>query len=102
MSPETTDPNDPGLQEILPGGQQKNYIVLTEEERAKGYQRPLRYAYVHDKCGTVTTMSHGIAETYAVNPKFYGATFCVHCGDHFPVGPDGEFHWDKSLEKVGT
>jgi hypothetical protein len=99
---EVTDPNDPGLDEILPNGQQKNYVVLTEEERAKGYQRPLRYAYVHEKCGVVTTMSHGIAETYAVNPKFYGATYCAGCCDHFPVGEYGEFTWDKTDIKVGT
>ena len=28
-------------------GQQKNYLVLSEEERAKGFVRPVRTTYVH-------------------------------------------------------
>jgi hypothetical protein len=42
---------------------------------------------------TVTTMGQALAETYARNPGFYGATYCVHCGQHRPVGADGEFYW---------
>lgn len=53
-------------------------------------------------CGAVTTMGHVIAETYARDPRFYGATFCVGCGTHLPVGADGEFVWDGSDERVGT
>jgi hypothetical protein len=35
-------------QEINPStGQQKGYVVLSEEERAKGYVRPVRYSYRH-------------------------------------------------------
>lgn len=44
-------------------------------------------------CGTVTTMNQAIAETYARIPWFYGATFCVGCGMHLPVGRQGEFTW---------
>lgn len=84
---DTTDRNDPGLQRMLPGGQQEAYLVLPEEERAKGYTRPYRNAYRHLRCGSVTTMGHALSETYAVNPKFYGGTFCVACGVHYPVGP---------------
>jgi hypothetical protein len=73
-------------------GQHTSYWVLTEEERAKGFVRPLRDAYVHTECGTVTRMGHAIAETYARQPSFYGSTFCVACKAHFPVG---EFEWDK-------
>jgi hypothetical protein len=36
-------------------------------------------------------MGLAIAETYALNPKFYSHTFCTNCRSHFPVG---EFHWD--------
>src|SRR5260370_38197590 len=82
-------------------GMQKDYGVLAEEERAKGFVRPVRRSYRHLKCGTVTTMAHTIAETYARCPDFYGGTFCVHCGDHFPVGKDGEFVWNGTSEKVG-
>lgn len=83
-------------------GQQQGYVVLAEEERAKGFVRPLRRTYVHEKCGTATTMGQTIAETYARNPFFYGGTFCVGCRAHFPVGQTGEFVWDGTQEKVGT
>ena len=48
-------------------------------------------------------MGQALAETYARQPNFYGGTMCVHCHDHFPVGPKGEFIWDDgSGAKVGT
>lgn len=55
-------------------------------------------------CGTVTTMARAFAETYARDPKFYGATFCAGdgCRTHFPVGEHGEFVWDGTDERVGT
>lgn len=107
----TSDRNDAGLQEIDPAtGMQKSYLVLSEEERAKGFVRPVRRTYVHLKCATVTTMGPAIAETYARDPKFYGATYCLHCRNHFPVGEHGEFVWARPRketplgmqDKVGT
>lgn len=84
-------------------GQQEGYRVLAEEERAKGFVRPVRDSYRHLTCGGVTTMGRSIAETYARDPYFYGGTFCCRCGGHFPIGEDGEFIWDDgSGEKVGT
>jgi len=102
----TTDPNDPCLGHG-PGqgdeGQNACYLILTEEERAKGFVRPVRHTYVHEKCGSVTAMPQAIAETYARDPSFYGATFCMRCNTHLPVGADGEFVWDyRDREKVGT
>lgn len=92
--------------ELLPNGQQKGYVVLTEAERAKGFQRPYRDAYRHSKCGKITTMGRAIAETYARDPHFYSGTFCSTCGAHFPVGEDGEFTWyemdGREGPKVGT
>ena len=32
---------------ILPSGQQKTYLVLSEAERRKGFTRPLRFSYTH-------------------------------------------------------
>jgi|SRR5580698_5955252 hypothetical protein len=43
----TTDRDSPCLKEHRPDGQQKCHIVLPEEERAKGYVRPLRVEYRH-------------------------------------------------------
>jgi hypothetical protein len=142
-SPVTDD-----FSEILPNGQQKAYIVLTPEERAKGFVRPVRKSYKHvgirprypirdlteeekqryaqfkyiayeeypktdfpvtgrywtqaqlsGGCGTVTTMSPALAETYARDPKFYGATFCCSCQKHFPVA---EFIWEDDGTIVGS
>jgi hypothetical protein len=83
-------------------GQQQGYVVLSEDERAKGFVRPVRRSYRHLKCGTVTTMGQSLAETYARDPFFYSGTFCCGCSAHFPVGEDGEFVWDGSDQKVGV
>lgn len=52
-------------------GQHKDYIVLCDEERQKGFVRPYRDRYKHLKCGTVTTMGRALSETYARDPKFW-------------------------------
>ncbi len=83
-------------------GQQQGYVVLAEEERAKGFVRPVRHSYRHLKCGTITTMGQTLAETFALDPYFYSGTFCCGCCAHFPVGEDGEFVWDGTDERVGT
>lgn len=83
-------------------GLQKGYVVLSDEERARGFVRPVRDAYVHARCGATTVMSRAIAETYAREPSFYSGTYCSICRGHFPVGKDGEFKWELSEEKVGT
>lgn len=111
----TTDRNDPDLHVNEPSGMQKKYLVLSEEERAKGFVRPVRRSYRHvglptkplshlkpTGCGSVTTMGVALAETYARDPKFYGATFCSYCGDHFPVGEKGEFVWEGTDERFGS
>lgn len=80
-------------------GQQKGYVVLSEDERAKGYVRPYRTTYVHQACGVATRMGRAIAETYARDPSFYNGTFCVGCKAHFPLE---EFVWDGSTDRVGS
>lgn len=76
-------------------GLQKDYVVLSHEERAKGFKKPLRHRYRHLRCGVITTMHSALAETYARDPSFYSGTFCVACKDHFSLDqfvwqPDGE------------
>lgn len=102
--PKTTltdgSPVTPDHREIDPAtGQQKGYVVLSAEERAKGFVRPVRRSYRHLPCGTVTTMSIPIAETYARDPKFYGGTFCCGCRTHFPLD---QFVWEGTTETVGS
>ncbi len=83
-------------------GMQKAYVILSDEERAKGFVEPVRRSYFHEKCGVVTTMGQALAETYARQPEFYSGTFCCGCSEHFPVGEDGDFVWDGTNQKVGT
>lgn len=108
-------------------GQHDGYIVLCPDERAKGFVRPYRDAYRHvgrleafaldhseptwvtpssapkehrvGGCGTVTTMGRALSETYARDPKFYSATFCVTCNKHLPVA---EFVWTADGQTVGS
>lgn len=102
MSDLTTDPNDPRLghgADDKPVPQQKVYLILSEEERKKGFVRPYRDRYLHQTCGTETRMGRELSETYARNPKFYGATYCVHCEMHRPVS---EFVWSVDGQVVGS
>jgi hypothetical protein len=98
----TTDPLDPRLGR---GGdtdkvpQNEVYLVLSKDERAQGFIRPLRRTYRHTVCGGFTTMALEIAETYARAPFFYGFTYCVYCERHAPVS---EFTWEGTNDIVGT
>ena len=105
-------------------GQHDGYIVLCPVERAKGFVRPYRDRYKHvgrletiitdgreksgqahgfthrvGGCGGVTTMGRSLSETYARDPKFYGATFCINCNAHYPVD---QFVWTADGEQVGA
>lgn len=95
----TDDPSHPDINVPTESGQNKAYLVLSEGERAKGFVRPYRDTYTHRTCGTTTKMNRQISETYARKPDFYGATFCCHCRDHFPVA---EFYWTGTTLVVGS
>jgi hypothetical protein len=97
-------PEDGSHRTIRADGQQVGYVVLSAEERAKGFVKPVRNSYVHTTaqsgfhgCGVVTRMGNAIAETYARNPRFYSGTFCAGCGAHFPLN---QFHWDDDGEPM--
>lgn len=95
----TTDREDPCLKEgQKEEGQNECYLVLSEDERAKGFVRPLRNKYTHNSCGVETVIGSAIAETYARDPKFYGSTYCVGCRHHYPVF---EFTWSDG-EMLGS
>lgn len=80
-----------------PTGQHKAYLILCDEERERGFIKPYRDSYRHKTCGTVTRMSRPIAETYARDPFFYGATFCVGCNVHLRLS---EFTWEPDGEPM--
>lgn len=98
--PRVTTTDGPATPDTEPGpapgpidpatGQHTSYWILTAEQRAHGFVRPVRASYEHTTCRTRTTMAASIAETWSRDPKFYGCTFCVQCRDHLPVG---EFVW---------
>lgn len=50
-------------------------------------------------CQTVTRMGRALSETYACDPYFYGATYCVTCAKHLPVA---EFIWTADGQRVGS
>ena len=139
-----------------PDGQHVDHWVLSPEERARGFVRPVRNCYTHvgppgpqnplrdltpherevydpeyakyeeypplvqaegklgrfwtqaqldaigQGCGRTTLMPRAIAETYAVNPGYYGSTFCSGCQKYLAVGERGEFVWEGTQERVGT
>lgn len=97
----TTDRNDPQLREAdaRDPHQQAAYLVLSDEERAKGFVRKVRMSYRHTVCHSTTTMGLPLAETYARDPGFYDGTYCVHCREHFPVR---EFVWTDDGSVVGS
>lgn len=97
----TTDRHDGCLHEIGPDGMQKCYLILPDGAR-KDLVQPVRLSYTHLTCGTSTRMARELAETYAANPRFYGATYCAGCRAHFRVGFQGRFVWDADGTLVGT
>jgi hypothetical protein len=102
MGSHTTDRSDPRLthgHDDAPVAQAEVYLVLSEEERAKGFVRPYRDTYRHTTCGAVTTMSQPLSETYARDPAFYSGTYCCSCRMHRPVG---EFTWEPDGAVVGS
>ena len=105
----TSDPFDPrltrGVDDGTPREQADMYLVLPDDG-PKSFVRPVRRSYLHLVCGAVTTMGQPIAETYAREPTFYGATYCCRCLQHCRVGAEGEFVWIEADgsegPKVGT
>lgn len=98
----TENPHDPRLGHGVdrePVKQHEVYLVLSEEERKKGFVRPLRQSYIHSKCGGLTSMGLPLCETYARDPKFYGSSYCVQCQKHLPVA---EFKWAEDGAIVGS
>lgn len=89
-------PADGSHRKIQANGQQRDYVCLTPEERAKGFVKPVRREYKH-RCGVVTKMALPLAETYARDPGFYSGTFCCGCRAHFPLS---EFMWEPDGEQM--
>lgn len=63
------------------------------------FVRPVRRTYIHEKCGSSTTITQPEAEAFARRPQFYSDVFCSWCVAHFPPS---EFVWKGADDKVGS
>jgi hypothetical protein len=92
---------DPGSVDttILPSGQQREYLVLSDEERAKGFVRPVRRAYKH--VGIVGP-KHPVRDLTEDEHRSYDSEGYVKFED-YPEGAAavGRFWTQASLDKVG-
>jgi hypothetical protein len=70
----------PEHRNLKPNGQQEGYIVLAEEERAKGFVRPVRRIYVHkDRDYCAKHRETGLTDCYDFCTKRKG--HAGECGD---------------------
>lgn len=103
MSPLTTDPEDPRLgrgPDAGPGPQNAAYLVLSEEERANGFVRPLRRAYVH--VGPAGP-EHPLRDLTPEERETWGGEKYAKY-EPYPETPDGalgRFWTQEQLDKVG-
>ena len=78
---------------------QYSYPMLSDQEKSKGFVRPLRYTYFHPICSGTTMMSDEVAATFAKDPKFHVDLYCYKCKQNLKVN---EFLWSGSNAHVGS
>jgi len=78
----------------LPSGQHSNHPTLPGDLQPT---QEIRQAYKHTTCNAITTMHISIARTYAVDPSYYGSTFCCTCKDYLPTS---EFVWPEDGKPI--
>lgn len=72
-------------------GQYSQHPALAKPQAdSSNFVQPLRYVYMHKSCQNKTLMGWDLARTWATDPGFYPKTFCIQCGNYFPVE---EFVW---------
>lgn len=86
-------PEDFDYGEKKPDGQYENYPTVDKGE----FEQEPRDTYIHEKCGTETTMTGSLPESVARSPESYTVTFCAGCGEHVPVS---EVTWEDGEEWV--
>jgi len=91
-------PITPDHKELKPNGQQKGYVVLSEDERAKGFVRPVRCSYVHvglampDPC---------LVDLTDEQKERYGDTFVKFEKDQDPDSSRvGKFWTQEEVDKI--
>jgi hypothetical protein len=94
-----TDPKDVDTT-LLPNGQQKSYLVLSDEERAKGFVRPVRNTYRHvGRPGPKHPLRDLTDEERTEYASFNYAKYEVYPPEQAPL--TGRFWRQADLDKVG-
>ena len=90
-------PVTPDHKEINPvTGQQKGYVVLSEDERAKGFVRPLRKSYKHVGVSPKNLLRELTAEEHERYDKFGYIMYEAYPGNDLTV--TGRFWTKEQLE----
>jgi hypothetical protein len=84
--------------EIKPNGQQKAYVVLSEEERSRGFIRPVRHSYIHVGLAPPDNLRDLTAEEIADYSKFGYLKFEAYPEDRLPVL--GKYWTQKDFDKI--
>ena len=95
----TTDPNSPCLHEVKPDGQNECYLVLSEEERAKGFVRPLRKTYKHIGPKLLNKLRDLTEEEHERYDQFKYVKFEEYSEDKLPVL--GKYWTQAELDRLG-
>jgi len=102
--PKTTltdgSPVTPDHREIDPRtGQQKAYVVLSEDERAKGFVRPVRRSYRHVGPPAPSGLRDLTADEHERYDQFGYAKFEEYGPDRSPI--TGKFWTQAELKRIG-
>ena len=102
--PKTTltdgSPVTPDHREIDPRtGQQKAYVVLSEDERAKGFARPVRRSYRHVGPPAPSGLRDLTADEHERYDQFGYAKFEEYGPDRSPI--TGKFWTQADLDRLG-
>lgn len=99
----TTDPNDPRLKQggadVQPVPQQEVYLVLSEEERAKGFVRPLRFTYLYVGKSPKYTLRDLTEEEKERHKHWNYVKFEIYPESESPV--TGRFWTQAELDRIG-
>lgn len=100
----TTDPKDPCLNTSKGEGLQNEcYIILSEEEREKGFIRPVRNGYIHvgrmiKQEGTLRELTEEEKERHNKYGKIY-SHFLEYPEDRLPLA--GKFLTQEEVDNIG-
>lgn len=83
--------------ELKPNGQQKDYVVLSAEERAKGFVEPVRLAYRHVG---IAGPKHALRDLTESERASYGNEF-AKVEEEVPFAGGGRYWTQTELDKVG-